>query len=381
MAYGEIGTVIDTFAFHPAPTNFIDVLHVAGDVWLFAYQSGNENTQLRTVEIKPDGQITEPVLDVYNIRPGVGQNPKLIRVRGNIYAVADKTALNLPTVTTFEVLTDGTIIKTIIDDWNWVSVSAARHTWMKASLLIQAVGYMGGSNHGFLQSIEIAPDGTITKSVIDQVKFNDVYAFVFDSTQVSGSRHVMAYRGTGNQINVMTYSVSPLGVISDPYIQNVVLTAGSSDAACIRKAYADIFAISHVREGSHAWLSTVRISPGGAITTPNLDDLNVYATPCGIPAVLSIGQGIVLYALRGPDGDGWIHSYQVDPQTGAITDTPISTYEFDPSNCDLPVLFHISGDVYAIAYQGVSAWAYLKTLTASTPPVSPHNELTAGIGP
>lgn len=381
MAYGDFGSVIDTYDYNPGTTPFIDPIHIAGNVWLMCYQVMTDNIQLNTIEILPDGSITTPFLDVWLIRAGAGQVPRIIRVAANIFAIFDKTGRGVPTVTTFECQANGTFVKPIKDDWNWNTYSLCRHAVAKRTATLQTIAYMGTDDDGFLATIEIDSAGIITDPLVDLVEFDTDYACPFDLVDVSPGIYAMVYRGAGTTGVLVTFGVDAWGQISDPYIDKLVFNATYGEAPSICHVGGDVYAIGYLSSGSKGSLCTVNISSSGAIGATVLDDILHLDFACGIANVHQICTGIIAYAIAGEGHDGWIYSFTINPSTGAITPTPIDSLEFDTAYCDEPVIFHIDGDTWAITYKGPSDHGWLTTIGISTPAQGADHSLMMGLGP
>ena len=56
-------------------------------------------------------------------------------------------------------------------------------------------------------------------------------------------------------------------------------------------------------------------------------------------------------AYRGSGSDGFVRTITID-SSGNVSNSVTDTLEFDTSAGDTPDIVHVSGDYYAIAYQG-----------------------------
>jgi hypothetical protein len=232
-----------------------------------------------------------------------------------------------------------------------------------------------------LATLSIDSGGIITDPLVDHVTFDSSTSVPWEGLQISTAVYALVYNAPGPVGVLITFNVDPDGYISDPYVDKFIFATPSGTALSICHAGSDIYVLGHVRAGSYPWLTTVRISQAGDIGPSSLDDLQVLGFGCGKPQVHYISPGIIAYALRGASGDGFIYTFTIDTSTGAITATPISSLEFDTTNCDLPVIFDISHGIYAIAYTGPSNHGYLKTLGISTPLHLIDHTPFVGIGP
>ena len=58
---------------------------------------------------------------------------------------------------------------------------------------------------------------------------------------------------------------------------------------------------------------------------------------------------------------GFVKTIEIDVP-GEILDMVIDTLEFDTTNCEYPNIIHVSGNIYALAYQGKGNDGFLKTV-------------------
>ena len=83
-----------------------------------------------------------------------------------------------------------------------------------------------------------------------------------------------------------------------------------------------------------------------------------------VPIICHIAGDTYAIAYSGTDDDGFLVTVGIETN-GAITDTLNDTLEFDPLVGKDPVIVHVSGDIYAIAYEGENSDGYLKTVEIS----------------
>ncbi|MFC1916188.1 hypothetical protein ACFLW4_05805, partial [Chloroflexota bacterium] len=120
----------------------------------------------------------------------------------------------------------------------------------------------------------------------------------------------------------------------------------------------EVYAIPYAGNGDPGYLKTVEISSSGNITDTVIDTLNFDTVRGKTPDIIHISRDVYAIAYTGgpADGDlGQLKTVEVDSDgtdSGNITDTVIDTLEFDAGRGKVPDIIHISGNVYAIAYQG-----------------------------
>ena len=160
-------------------------------------------------------------------------------------------------------------------------------------------------------NVTVTAPGAITDTVFGPLEFDPVNGFEPDIVHVSGDIYAIAYRG-------------------------ITTTAGV--------------------------LKTVSISSGGSISAGS--SLTFHATG-NEPDIIHVSGDIYAIAYRGPDNDGWLRTVSIS--SNGQTLSLINFYEFDASNGYTPSIIHVSGDIYAIAYRGITTTAgVLKTVSISS---------------
>ncbi|GAJ15530.1 unnamed protein product, partial [marine sediment metagenome] len=123
-----------------------------------------------------------------------------------------------------------------------------------------------------------------------------------------------------------------------------------------------IYAIAFTRGFSNEWLVTVSIDASGNIGDTVIDSFNFYTGAgssshyCGKPSLIHITGDIYAIAYEDVERDGNLVTVEID-SAGNITEPIIDSLEFldagifqaFPGNLR-PHIIHISGDIYAIAY-------------------------------
>ncbi|OGN91791.1 MAG: hypothetical protein A2Z75_07820 [Chloroflexi bacterium RBG_13_50_10] len=310
IANGQItDAVVDTLEFDPVQGNDPNMIWVSGNIYAIAYRGDRDDGFLKTVEITPDGQITDTVISTFEFDTFDGWSPNIIRAASGIYAIAYRGKGGTGFLTTVQIAANGQITGTAIDTLEFDTLSAATPSITLVSGNVYAVAYWGSAGRGYLKTVEIATNGQITDTVIDTLQFDTVMGYYPNIVRVSGNVYAIAYEGIYGRGYLKTVEIATNGQITDSIIDTLELDAAASLAPNIIHISGDIFAVAYPGESDDGYLKTVEIATNGQ-----------------------------------------------------ITDTVIDTMEFDTTNGLDPNIIPISGNVYAIAYQGVTSLGYLKTV-------------------
>ncbi len=126
----------------------------------------------------------------------------------------------------------------------------------------------------------------------------------------------------------------------------------------------DIYAIAYQGgpgDTDLGYLKTVEILSSGNITDTVIDTLNYDAVKGKDPSIVLVSGDIYAIAYNGVDDDGFLTTVEIS-STGNITDTVIETLEFDEVKGKWPKIISVSGDIFAIAYAGDNDDGFLTTV-------------------
>ena len=262
-----------------------------------------------TVEIADNGDITDSITDSFKFDDWRGHEPDIIHISGNTYAIA----------------------------------------------------YRGIGDDGFLKTVEIANNGTITDSITDSLEFDNQKGHDPDIIHISGNIYAIAYRGNNDDGFLKTVEIASDGDITDPVIDTFEYDTDKGHEPDIIHISGNIYAIAYRSDSNFDFLLTVEIANNGTITDTVIDTLDFVADKGYEPDIIHVSGNIYAIAYRGNNDDGFLDTVEV-ANNGTITDTIIDTFEFDTDKGRKPDIIHVFGNTYAIAYGGENDDGWLRTL-------------------
>jgi len=136
----------------------------------------------------------------------------------------------------------------------------------------------------------------------------------------------------------------------------------------------DVYAIASQSLGDDGWLRTVSIASNGQIGDTVINDLEFDESNGEFPWIIEVSPGVYVIAYQGPTDHGWLKTVPIasDGTIGSVIDS----FEFDEAGGIAPCIIHVTGNIYAIAYQGPLDDGWVKTVDISTP-----SEGMRGLGP
>ena len=354
-------SIIDTLEFDTFGKD-TTIIHVNGDVYAIVYRGYGNDGFLKTVEIANNGQITDSVVDTLEFDTSSGYEPKITHVDGDVYAICYQGSYSDGFIKTVEIAANGDITNTIIDTQEFGAFRCYYPNILHVNEDVYVVVYRGYDDDGFLKTVKIADDGTITNKVIDTLEFDKSSCYYPSIIHINGDVYAIAYTGSGSDGFLKTVRIGDNGKITNIVIDTLEFDTSYGYEPSIIHTNGDIYAIAYTGPGSDGFLKTVEIAGNGMITDGVIDTLEFDTSYARYSDIVHVyGGTIYAVAYMGPSSDGFLKTVEI-ASNGTITDGVIDTLEFDTSYCYEPKIIHISGGIYAIAYTGRSSDGFLKTL-------------------
>ena len=297
------------------------------------------------------GEIEDEVLDSLEFDTVYGQRPDIINVSGNTYAIAYRGNGNDGFLKTVEIAIDGDITNGVLDSLEFDASACYFPDIVQISSGIFAVAYQGPGNDGFVKTVAIASDGSIGNTFIDTLEFNNSNGRQPDMIHISGDIYAIAYRGNGADGYVITLGITSDGNIASSITDSLEYDTSAGNYPNITLISGDVYAIAYRGNGGDGFIRTIEIADNGHITSSILDSLEFDTNNCVYPDIINISGNVYAIAYQGNGNDGFLKTVQIAPN-GNISNSAIDTLEFNGSNGREPVIIPVIGDIFAIAYRG-----------------------------
>ncbi|MCK5712706.1 MAG: hypothetical protein KAI25_08330, partial [Hyphomicrobiaceae bacterium] len=210
---------------------------------------------------------------------------------------------------------------------------------------------------GFIVAETLAPATTYTVSSISPLVAGNDDELVLSVADMS----VSAEAGV-----TITYTAGgyPVGTITDTVINTLEFAIDDGDYPHVINVLGDVYAIVYQGFEGDGFLKTVTISADGTIISA-IESQEFDTADCVSPRIINVSGDVYAIVYEGVDLDGYIKTVTIS-DAGDITDTVIDTLEFDAADGVAPYIINVSGDVYAIVYRGVDLDGYIKTVEISS---------------
>jgi concanavalin A-like lectin/glucanase superfamily protein len=362
---GQItGSIIDSFEFDTYGKE-TEIINIKDDVYAIAYRGPDNDGFIKTVEIENDGQITNSIIDTLEFDTSSGYNPNIILIKDDVYAIVYRGPNNDGFIKTVEIENDGQITNSIIDTLEFGVSRCYYPNIIHINGDVYAIAYRGWDDDGFLATVEVANNGSITDKIISILEFDNSYCYYPHIVHVNGDIYAITYTGPGSDGFLITIEIANNGTITDSVIDTLEFDNSYGYEPRIIHVAGDVYAIAYTGPGSDGFIKTVEIANNGTITNSVIDSLEFDTSYARYSDIVHANGTVFAIAYMGPSSDGFIKTVEI-ANNGTITNSVIDSLEFDTSYCYEPDIICIADAVYAIAYTGPGYDGFLKTLRIGT---------------
>jgi len=354
-------TVVDSLEFDTGDCSDPSVVFVSGDIYAIAYEGPGGDGWLKTVSIDSTGQIGITPISQYEFDTNTGDNPEIIHVSGDVYAIVYAGPGRDGFIKTVEIAANGIITQSTIDTLEYNNNNGETPSILHVSGDFFAIAYDGPGTDGWLTTVEIAANGAITNTVVDTLEFDAVTCLTPNIMHVSGNYYAIVYEGSATQGIVTTVEIDTNGVITNTIVDSWVFEANQCDHPQIIPVSGDVYAIVFRGENNDGDVATLEISTTGVITNALLDIFQFDLGNGNTPMITHVQGDYYAIAYTGGGNDGFVVTVEITA-AGAITDVVVDTLEFAPTDGQTPFIIQITSTVYAIAYRGAGGDGFITTI-------------------
>ena len=362
---GEIDdTVLDTLEFDTSYGLTPSIVRVSGNIYAIAYR-GSNGGYLKTVEIDTDGEITNNVLDTLVFDYNVGNFPDIIQISSDVYAISYQGSGNDGYVITLEIDDNGSIDNNPIDSLEFDTRNGREPDIIHISGNIYAITYRGNGNDGYVTTVRIIDNGNITNSIVDRLEYDTSAGYYPDITHVSGETYAITYRGRSGDGYLATVEIADNGNIDNSVIDRLEFDTSNCYYPNINNIAGDVYAIVYQGNGNDGYLTTIEIADNGNINNWVTDRLEFNTNDGREPVIIPVSSTVYAITYRGPGNDGFVITVEI-ASDGYINDNMIDSLEYDTRAGITPSIIQVSDGVFAIAYRGPGSDGFLKTIAINT---------------
>ncbi len=376
---GDItNSLIDSSSFGPNYGRDSDIIQISGVIYAISFRGDNEDGYLVTFTLNNNGMIKN-VIDYLEFDISNCYNPDIIHITNNIYAIAYEGPDFDGFLKTVEINPNGQITNTVVDTLEFDTSNGRDPNIIHVNGYIYTIAYSGFNNDGYAKSIEILDTGMITDSVVDTTIFFDTESGTSITEtkliHVGNNNYAIVFRNPDDDGEVRTITIQNDGTFTiiahfdGSYLDKFVYDGYDGWGPSIIHINGNIYAVSYRGRDGKGAITTIDIDINGIIKEDIADKFYFDANTCYESEIVYLTGDYYVIVYRGVDNDGFLVVVEIAAD-GQITDSVITSYEFDTSNCYKPRISHYNGDTYIIAYTNNNE-GYLKTVNiTSTPAIS-----------
>jgi len=344
--------LIDNFTLDAAFGYNPNIIRIKEKIYAVVYQGKNDDGFLKTVEITSDGEIHQTANDIWVFDSGKAFEPRIIHGSGGIYVIAYVDQKLDGILKTVEIASNGTINEIMTDMFIFDTNTINEPDIIHVSDDVYAVAY-GDKNFGIVQTVEIAPNGSIN-GTINTFQFTDAKCDDPNIIQCSGDIFVIAYVKNQDQCMVRTIEIASNGTITDPSaaLNELQINPDACDDPNIIHISDDVYAVAYSYHGENFGdLVTFEIANDGQINAI-IDSLLFDHNKCQDPNIIHAWGNIYLMAYTSNSPHvGQVISVEI-AANGQIADTVICEYPYAASVGYEPNITRLSDNVYAVVFRG-----------------------------
>ena len=235
--------------------------------------------------------------------------------------------------------------------------------------LVAAAGDTGSDNDGFLRTFKAwNTNGTIKKVEIDRWKYDDTDGVEPSIVNIAEDIYAIAYRDTtADRAKIFTARVwDENGTIQKSMIDVLSLSYDGSRLHLI-KVSGEFYAVTYTEVGTGSvaasydgFIETVQISTNGMISDTVLSTAEYDIADAYVPRLMMVDDNTILICYQGTSNDGFVRTYNIS-SLGIFINVTSDVWEFDGSDGLYPNVVKVGANRYAITYRSTSR-NYIRTL-------------------
>ena len=364
-AVGDItNTVISTLEYDTVDGWEPDIIQISSSVYAIAYRGVQSDGWLKTVSIAADGTISPTVISTLEFDTADCYTPDIIHISGNVYAIAYRGVQSDGWLKTVTIATNGTISPTVISTLEFDTADGWEPNIIPISGNVYAIAYRGVQSDGWLKTVTIATNGTISPTIISTLEFDTADGWEPNIIPVSGNVYAIAYRGVLSDGWLKTVTIATNGTISPAIISTLEFDTSDGATPTIIPISGNVYAIVYTGTTNNGFLKTITIATNGTIS-PTIIATLAFGSSLYAPYIINVGSNIYVVVGRGNNNNGVLRTIEI-AAGGGITNPNISSFIFDNGYGYEPVMAHVSEDIFAIAYRGVNSDGFVITVGIKT---------------
>ncbi len=323
---GDIGSALSTFEYDTSDGIESDLLHISDTTYAVAYTGPGNDGFVATLPIYPNGTI-DSVMNSLEFDTSDAGESDIVHIGDTTYAIAYTGPGNDGFLITLPLHPNGTI-GSIINSFEFDTSNAQEPFILSVTGDIYAIAYSGPSNDGFLITLPLHPNGTIG-SVIDTLEFDTADTNRPQLISIEGTTYAISYDGSNGNGFIATVDIAADGQISNTVLNNFEYDILDGTESSIIPVARNVYALSYRGENGDGFIVTLFIQPDGTIIPSYADKLEFDIGDGRESTLLHITGNTYAVAYRGPGDDGFVNTFTIVTHKGIFK---AGAYEIDANS-------------------------------------------------
>ncbi len=364
----QIGTISDTIlgdlTYDATAGLKPDIITLNENITIVVYTDGGNDGFVVTINISSSNASIFNVIDSFEWDIANGFEARIIKVFDTIYAIASRGSQGDGFIDTVNISNQGTITQAVIDTLEFDTGNAEFPDIIKVNDSVFAIAYRGADTDGFVTTVDISNTGQIGAVVLDTFEFDVINAVDVDILNITKNNFALVYRGKSPaQGTIITLSIADDGTIGT-VINNATFDVDGFDPEIIKIGTSTTYAIAYQNSTSNGRIKTFEILDNGSIIQ-ELDNID-YDTAGTDVNLIKVSESVIALAYSGVASDGFVRTFTVQPN-GTIISSSIDVLEFDTVNALNPRITQVADDIFAVAYEDSGSLGVTRSFNITIP--------------
>jgi len=287
-----------------------------------------------------------------------GEFNSLIKSDSGIYILAYQGEDNDGFISTFTISTNGKTI-TEIASLEHDEADARYNSLVQVDSDTYALAYEGANNDGFIKTFTIPVDGsTITEE--ESLEHDESDGQANSLVQVDSDTYALAYRGTGPDGIIKTFTISANGETITEEESLVFADVVGGDKFSLVQVDSDTYALAYEGASGDGFISTFTILADGETITEKAS-LEHDESNGGMNSLVQVDSDTYALAYSGGSFTGFISTFTIPADGSTITE--VASLEHNEGNNNWSSLVQVDSDTYILAYSGADFDGFISVFT------------------
>lgn len=380
MATGDIGAVIDTLEFEAVNCQYPRIIRVNATICAMIYNGADNDGWIATATVNADGSIDDAVIDSMEFEADFCWNMCVCHVSGAVYAIAYRGPTNHGWIKTVQVNADGTIENAVIDSLEFDAVNCDYPDIIEVGDGYFAIAYSGATNNGWVTTVYISAAGMMGVAVTDTLEVVAVIVGKMNIRRIGVTANYVIVQDRADSLWAVTVEIDATGIIGAAAIDTLQVEAVACSFPCLQDITDNIFAITYQGPAADGWMKTITANNDGTFVAGFRDSFEFDLSDCQVPLMIPVGESVYALAYVGTTTNGTLKTFTIN-NDGSIDEPVIDTLVYAPGDSYTPDIVHMDGNIYVVVFRPWSLHGYIKSIDIETPvPSGSQHIMMMGIG-